>query len=95
MAEKIEIEIAYYQSVVFDYKVITDIGDRYAEDPDFIFLGKGVAVIDLDDQDPTEKVIASLNRQKQKVAADYVVATEKLDEQIQQLLAIEDKSNEQ
>lgn len=84
-----QMEVFLTKSINSGYEHISD--TNLAEgcfSEEYILIGKGTATIEIDDSDVTEKVVACLNRQKQKLIADHVVEIEKLDEKIQSLLAI-------
>ena len=55
---------------------------------DYITIGKGVAVIDLAEQDETELVVDALGKQKTKAIAEHEQKIMLIDDKIQQLLAI-------
>lgn len=60
----------------------------YPEMDGYICLGSCVAVIDLVEQDETALVVDALNGQIQKEMADSEVRVEKIQDKIQQLLAL-------
>ena len=66
---------------------------RMPDGPERVFISEHEYEVDVpDDFDPLPQVVAGLRERKQKILADSQLAANEIDDQIQRLLCIENKS---
>jgi hypothetical protein len=96
MSKKLEKEIfIHVKKEIWDTNYTVHIFDSSYEEHGYILVGTKSVNVEIPDDDAIIlKHVQFLQQKEQKLKADFVVAQEKIKDQIQALLQIKDKSNE-